>query len=129
MFINHFIYNTSIFELISIFNSQICFSVFPAPTNATAAYLIVQFTIWMSSLIPPFPLSPKYNQLLNEVDSIFLIGLQFISFHNHCRHLKSNYHYFLCGLLQQSLNKSPFLQFCPSPNSFFHTVAKQIFNC
>lgn len=53
IFIKHFICNTSIFELISIATFQICFSVFPIPINATTVYLILQFIIWVSSLIPP----------------------------------------------------------------------------
>lgn len=62
IFINHFISNTSIFELISIPTYQICFSVFPVPTNATTVYLILQFIIWVSSLIPPSRSSPTLSR-------------------------------------------------------------------
>ena len=53
-----------------------------------------------------------------------------MSFHIHCHHFKSNYHHFLYGLLQQSLNRSPFIQAILTvalllPKFIFHTVAKQ----
>ena len=80
VFINYFICNTSILELISILTFQICFSAFPFPKNATTVYLILQFIIWMSSLIPPSFSSPTFNQLLKQVDFIVLMSLQFVNF-------------------------------------------------
>lgn len=111
------------FEFISILTLKS--SVFPVSANTNTAYLIAQFTIWMSSLIRPSPSYPTFNQLLNKVDSIFLkVFNLLVSFYTSCYYLKSSTIIsdmdYYNNLLTCPLSYSLLL-----PKSIFHSVAKQ----